>query len=92
MRAGPATAALLLALAACHRHEAAGVTLDADEDARNATSAKIDADLAAADAAARAPMPRLAPHPAASDDDRQPTRDEPASPTEDADTGNDTDQ
>jgi hypothetical protein len=53
--------AALLALAACHGHQGPGVTLDADEDARNATGTKIDADLAAADAAARRPLPAVRP-------------------------------
>jgi len=54
------TLALLLALAACNRGPA-DVTLDADAELRNATRAKIDADIAAAEAATRAPMPRIVP-------------------------------
>lgn len=46
----------LLALAACHRN--AGVASpDADADLQARTAAKTQADLAAADAAARAPLP-----------------------------------
>lgn len=48
---------LLLALAACNRHGAADVTLDAEAAQRNETVAKTDADLAAADAASRGPAP-----------------------------------
>ena len=52
-----ALGALLLALAACNRHSAADVTLDADAAQRNATTIKTEADLAAADAASRGPAP-----------------------------------
>ncbi|UAK24128.1 hypothetical protein [Sphingomonas nostoxanthinifaciens] len=55
--------AMLLALGACHR-QTADVTLDADADARNVTAQRTLGDIAAADAAARAPMPAV-PHKAA---------------------------
>ena len=47
----------LLALAACHRGGTADVTVDADETAANATAVKTLEDIAAADAAARRPLP-----------------------------------
>ena len=50
--------ALLLLLGACHRGKVADVTLDADRAAENATAAKTLADLAAADEAARTPLPQ----------------------------------
>jgi hypothetical protein len=53
----PLALGLLLTLAACNRHGAADVTLDADATARNATAAKTETDLAAADAASRGPAP-----------------------------------
>lgn len=59
MRTGLALAAAL-AVAACHRHAATDLTPDADDAARNTTAAKTLTDLAAADAAARAPLPVIA--------------------------------
>lgn len=54
----PAAALLwLILVAGCHSGKVADVTLDADQAAENATAAKTLSDLAAADAAARAPLP-----------------------------------
>lgn len=47
----------VLLLAACHRGDVADVTLDADRAAENATAAKTVADLAAAEAESREPLP-----------------------------------
>ena len=58
MKARLAPILALLALAACHRGDTADVTVDADEAAANATAAKTLEDLAAAEAAARRPLPR----------------------------------
>lgn len=77
----PLALGLLLALAACNRHGAADVTLDADATTRNATAAKTLSDLAAADAASREPAPIV--HDAAPADvehDAKPAR--AATPTE----------
>lgn len=59
-------AALLLplALAACHRGKVADVTLDADAAAENVTAEKTLADIAAAEAASRRPLPRAVEDPA----------------------------
>ena len=64
---------LLLGLAGCNRHGVADVTLDADAAQRNATAAKTQADLAAADAAAQGPAPIVR--------DAAPARDKPVTAT-----------
>lgn len=68
----------LLLLAACNRNQAA-LTPDADAEPRNATAAKTFADIAAAEEAARDPLPipprpRIAPRQAETVED-QPTAD-----------------
>ncbi len=56
MRTRPALGLLLL-LGACNRGNVADVTLEADRAAENATAAKTLADIAAAEEAARIPLP-----------------------------------
>lgn len=82
IRAG-AIAALLL-LAACHRSAAVSDAPDADADQRAKTAAKTTADLAAADEAARAPLPRRVAPPVVREQ-AEPAREAPADEPELAD-------